>query len=355
VFPELFFPEASPFMGTLLAFAAFGVGFAARPLGGVIFGHFGDRVGRKKMLVISLMIMGVSTVLIGALPTYATVGALAPTLLVLLRLAQGIAVGGEWGGAVLMAVEHAPPGRRGFYGSWPQAGAPLGTLLATGAFFLVSLLPEPAFLSWGWRVPFLASAVLIIAGLFIRMRVTESPAFQIVHQHNAEPRRPIVEVLRDHPRAVLLVAGAFLVQSTVSYVFIAYIASYGTAVVGASRPSVLAVIMLSAVVCTILPLVFGALSDRVGRKPLYAAGVIAMGVLIFPAFALPGVVEGGAPRVGARTSRSWRRRARSRWSLRPRLRPRRQPRTRSQRQLQPVEHEGAAEDGADTPAAAMSL
>jgi MFS family permease len=167
VFPELFFPEASPFMGTLLAFAAFGVGFAARPLGGVIFGHFGDRVGRKKMLVISLMITGVSTVLIGALPTYATVGALAPTLLVLLRLAQGIAVGGEWGGAVLMAVEHAPPGRRGFYGSWPQAGAPLGTLLATGAFFLVSLLPEPAFLSWGWRVPFLASAVLIIAGLLM--------------------------------------------------------------------------------------------------------------------------------------------------------------------------------------------
>ena len=286
VFPKLFFPEASPFIGTLLAFAAFGVGFVARPLGGVIFGHFGDRIGRKKMLVVSLMIMGLSTVLIGALPTYATAGALAPTLLVLLRLAQGIAVGGEWGGAVLMAVEHAPPNRRGFYGSWPQAGAPLGTLLATGAFFLVSLLPDDDFLAWGWRIPFLASIVLILAGLFIRMKVTESPAFQAVHEHGAEPRRPLVEVLRDHPRAVLLVAGAFLVQSTVSYVFIAYLASYGTAQVGASRTSVLAVIMLSAVVSTILHITFGGLSDRVGRKPLYIAGVVAMGVLIFPAFAL---------------------------------------------------------------------
>jgi metabolite-proton symporter len=286
VFPKLFFPEASPFIGTLLAFAAFGVGFVARPLGGVIFGHFGDRIGRKKMLVVSLMIMGLATVLIGALPTYATAGALAPTLLVLLRLAQGIAVGGEWGGAVLMAVEHAPPNRRGFYGSWPQAGAPLGTLLATGAFFLVSLLPDDDFLAWGWRIPFLASIVLIVAGLFIRMKVTESPAFQAVHEQHAEPRRPIVEVLRDHPRAVLLVAGAFLVQSTVSYVFIAYLASYGTANVGASRTSVLAVIMLSAVVSTILHIAFGGLSDRVGRKPLYVAGVVAMGVLIFPAFAL---------------------------------------------------------------------
>ncbi len=286
VFPKLFFPEASPFLGTVLAFATFGVGFVARPLGGAVFGHFGDRLGRKKMLVLSLMIMGISTVLIGVLPTYATVGALAPALLVLLRLAQGIAVGGEWGGAVLMAVEHAPPQRRGFYGSWPQAGAPLGTLLATGAFFLVSLLPGDAFLTWGWRLPFLASAILIIAGLIIRLRITESPAFQVVHQRKAEVRQPLLEVLRHHPRAVLLVAGAFLIQSTVAYVFIAYLATYGTAVVKAPRTTVLAVIMLSAVVSTVLHLVAGALSDRYGRKPIYMAGVIAMGVLIFPAFAL---------------------------------------------------------------------
>ena len=286
VLNKLFFPSFDPFVGTLAAFSTYAVGFVARPIGGAIIGHYGDRLGRKKMLVLSLMIMGVSTVLIGALPTYATVGALAPVLLVLLRLAQGVAVGGEWGGAVLMAVEHAPPQRRGFYGSWPQAGAPLGTLLATGAFFLVSLLPGDVFLTWGWRLPFLASAVLIAAGLVIRLRVTESPAFQVVHQRKAEVRQPLLEVLRHHPRAVLLVAGAFLVQSTVAYVFIAYLATYGTAVVKAPRTTVLAVIMLSAVVSTALHLVAGALSDRYGRKPVYLAGVIGMGVLIFPAFAL---------------------------------------------------------------------
>ena len=197
-----------------------------------------------------------------------------------------MAVGGEWGGAVLMAVEHAPPHRRGFYGSWPQTGAPLGTLLATGAFFLVSLLPGDDFLSWGWRLPFLASAVLIVAGLIIRMRIAESPAFQVVHQRKAESRQPIVEVLRDHPRAVFLVAGAFLVQSTVAYVFSAYLANYGTTVVGTSRTAVLAVIMLSALVSTVVHLVAGSLSDRSGRKPLYTTGVVAMGVLVFPAFAL---------------------------------------------------------------------
>ncbi|WP_308259388.1 MFS transporter [Pseudonocardia sp. H11422] len=286
VFPKLFFPETTPFIGTLLAFASFGVGFVARPLGGAIFGHFGDRVGRKTMLVISLLIMGLSTVAIGLLPTYATAGALAPALLVLLRLVQGVAVGGEWGGAVLMAVEHSAPDKRGFYGSWPQAGAPLGTLLATGAFFLVSLMPADQFLSIGWRIPFLASAILIIVGLFVRLRVTESPAFQLVRNRQAESRTPIVEVFRKHPKQVLLVAGAFLVQSTVSYIFIAYLATYGTTVVGASRTSVLAVILLSAVVSTVLHIAFGALSDRLGRKPVYLAGVVAMGVLIFPAFAL---------------------------------------------------------------------
>jgi metabolite-proton symporter len=286
VFPKLFFPEVSPFLGTLLAFASFGVGFIARPLGGVIFGHYGDRVGRKAMLVISLMIMGIATVAIGLLPTYATAGALAPTLLVLLRLAQGVAVGGEWGGAVLMAVEHSAPDRRGFYGSFPQSGAPLGTFLATGAFFLVSLMSPEDFLAYGWRIPFLASAILIAVGLLVRLKVTESPAFAAVRHAGARARTPIVEVFREHPKQVFLVAGAFLVQSTVAYIFIAYLATYGTRVVGASQVAVLGVIMLSAVVSTVLHLASGRLSDRYGRKPIYLAGVVVIGVFIFPAFAL---------------------------------------------------------------------
>lgn len=286
VFPKVFFPDATPFLGALLAFATFGIGFLARPLGGVIFGHFGDRVGRKKMLVLSLIMMGLSTFAIGVLPGYAAAGVLAPVLLVLLRFIQGIAVGGEWGGAVLMAVEHAPPGRRGFYGSWPQAGAPLGTLLATGTFYLVALMPSAQFLSIGWRIPFLASAVLVVVGMFVRLRVTESPAFQALRDTGKTARAPIVDVLRQHPRQVLLVAGAFLVQSTVAYIFIVYLAGYGTSVLGASRTTVLAATALSALVAAVAHVVAGAASDRFGRKPLYLAGVISMGVLIFPAFAL---------------------------------------------------------------------
>ena len=177
VFPKLFFPNASPASGVLLSFATFGVGFFARPLGGIVFGHFGDRLGRKRMLVYSLVGMGVSTVLIGLLPTCAQIGVAAPILLTLLRLAQGFAVGGEWGGATLMAVEHAAPERKGFYGAFPQMGAPAGTATATLAFFLVSQLPDDQFLSWGWRIPFLFSAVLIVIGLVIRLTLSEGPDF----------------------------------------------------------------------------------------------------------------------------------------------------------------------------------
>jgi MHS family shikimate/dehydroshikimate transporter-like MFS transporter len=284
IFPALFFTEATPFVGTLLAFATFGVGFVARPLGGVVFGHYGDKLGRKTMLVLSLLIMGLATVLVGALPTFAQVGVLAPILLVTLRLLQGIAVGGEWGGAVLMAVEHAPPGRRGFYGSWPQSGGPLGIVLANVIFFSVSLLPEDAFLAWGWRVPFLLSAVLVGIGLFIRLKITESPTFQRIKGTHTEARMPIVDVFHTYPKQVFLAAGTFTVLSAVIYVFVVYMSTYATNVVGVSTTEILGIISISSTLCFFAHLFFGALSDRTGRKPLFLIGVIGLGASTFPSF-----------------------------------------------------------------------
>ncbi len=205
VFGDLFFPESEPLVGTLLAFGTYAVGFAARPIGGVVFGHYGDRIGRKSMLVLSLLIMGIATFLIGVLPTYASIGVVAPLLLVVLRFAQGIGVGGEWGGAVLMSVEHAPKGRRGFFGSWPQMGVPAGLLLSTAVFAIVqAITTEAAFMSWGWRVPFLVSVVLVGVGLFIRLKLMESPAFQRVKETKTEApqadrrRRPQVPARSAH-------------------------------------------------------------------------------------------------------------------------------------------------------------
>jgi MHS family shikimate/dehydroshikimate transporter-like MFS transporter len=210
VFPALFFPEFSETAGTLAAFATFGVGFFARPVGGIIFGHFGDRIGRKTMLVLTLTIMGVATTLIGLLPTYEAIGVAAPLLLVVLRFAQGLGVGGEWGGAVLMAVEHSPAEKRGFFGSWPQMGVPAGLILSNLIFLAVSSLPEEQFTAWGWRIPFLLSIILVAVGLFIRLRIMESPAFRRVQETQTEARMPIVDVIRTYPKQVLLAAGAFL-------------------------------------------------------------------------------------------------------------------------------------------------
>ena len=210
VFNELFFPNVDPLIGTLSAFATFAVGFVARPLGGAIFGHYGDRIGRKAMLVLTLLMMGIATFLIGLLPTYETIGVWAPILLVVLRLLQGFGVGGEWGGAVLLAVEHSPRDKRGFYGSLIQIGAPAGLLLGTGAFIIVASLPEEQFLSWGWRVPFLVSVLLIGVGLFIRLKIPETPAFSQVKESGNEARIPIVEVFRTYPKNVLLTMGARL-------------------------------------------------------------------------------------------------------------------------------------------------
>lgn len=286
VFPRLFFPDVSPATGLLLSFATFGVGFVARPLGGIVFGHYGDRVGRKRMLVYSLLIMGTATVLMGALPTYSQIGVAAPILLTLLRLAQGFAVGGEWGGATLMAVEHATPDRKGLYGAFPQMGAPAGTATATLAFYAVSLLPDEQFLSWGWRIPFLASAVLIVIGLVIRLSLAESPEFAAVQARAAVLRLPIAVAFRRHWRQILLVAGAYLSQGVFAYICVAYLVSYATTVAGIDRAQALLGVCVAAVVAVVMYPVFGRVSDAVGRKPVFLAGVVAMGVSVLPVFAL---------------------------------------------------------------------
>src|SRR5688572_6573184 len=231
VFNRLFFPQVDALTGTLAAYGTYAVGFVARPLGGIIIGHYGDKVGRKSMLVLTLMIMGIATFLIGLLPTYEQIGPWAAVALVLLRLAQGFGVGGEWGGAVLMAVEHAPPGRRGFYGSWPQIGVPAGLLLANAVFMFVRMaLPEDEFLSWGWRVPFLISIVLVGVGLVIRVRIMETPAFSRIKEAAVESRQPILEVLRRYPKQVLLAMGARFAENGAFYIYSAFVLTYATQV-----------------------------------------------------------------------------------------------------------------------------
>ena len=286
VFPRLFFPQAEPITGTLLSFATLGVGFLARPLGGVIFGHFGDRVGRKKMLVITLVGMGLSTVLMGLLPSYATIGIAAPILLTLLRLVQGFMVGGEWGGATLMAVEHAPAGRRGFYGAFPQMGAPAGTALATGAFMVAAMLPDAQFNDWGWRVPFLFSALLVLIGLAIRLTVAESPAFRAAREEDTVVALPIATVFRNNWRSILLVAGTYLSQGVLAYICMSYLVNYGNKVVGVPRVNTLLGVLVAAVLATIAYPFFGMLSDFWGRRTMYLIGAVLMGLSILPAFAL---------------------------------------------------------------------
>ncbi len=284
VFGQLFFPTFDPLVGTLAAFATFGVGFFARPVGGAIFGHFGDRIGRKAMLVLSLLLMGGATFLIGLLPSYESIGIWATILLVVLRLVQGLALGGEWGGAVLMAVEYSTPGRRGFYGSFPQVGVPLGVILATLAFLAVGGLSEEQFLAWGWRVPFLLSIVLVGIGLFIRLRIMETPVFSRVKRTGTEARMPIIDVFRAYPKQVMLATGSFLAVTASFYVLVSFMPSYVTTAVGASRNTILTIILLSSAVgCLALP-AFGALSDRFGRRPVYLAGMVGIALGAFPLF-----------------------------------------------------------------------
>ncbi|WP_432107262.1 MFS transporter [Streptomyces sp. AA1529] len=300
VFNKLFFPDSDPLVGTLLAFLTYAVGFAARPVGALVFGHYGDRVGRKKLLVISLLMMGGATFAIGLLPTHATVGAFAPVLLTTLRLVQGFALGGEWGGAVLLVSEHGDPRRRGFWASWPQTGAPAGQLLATGVLAaLTALLSDGAFESWGWRIPFLLSGLLVVVGLWVRLAVDESPVFREARAR-AEARKerdraagadtaeelPLLAVLRHHWRDVLVAMGARMAENISFYVLTAFLLVYLTDHLDLSKQTGLnAVLIASAIHFTVIPL-WGALSDRVGRRPVYLLGAVGVGVWIFPFFAL---------------------------------------------------------------------
>jgi MHS family shikimate/dehydroshikimate transporter-like MFS transporter len=284
VFNQLFFPSETPLAGTLTAFATFGVGFFFRPVGGAIFGHYGDKLGRKTILVLTLLIMGTATFLIGLLPTYDTIGILAPILLVVLRVLQGIGVGGEWGGAALMVVEHAPPDRRGFYGSWPQMGSSAGNLLAAGSFAAVSALPEEQFLAWGWRIPFLLSAILIVVGLFIRLKIAETPAFDRMKEAGAEARMPIIEAVRNYPRSILLVIGMRVAENACGYIFSVFVLSYTTQQLGLSNSVAYAGVMIAAAVQFFISPVYGALSDRVGRRPVYMWGAGFLVLLAFPFF-----------------------------------------------------------------------
>jgi metabolite-proton symporter len=295
VLGKLFFPSTDPLVGTVAAFATFGVAFVARPVGALIAGHIGDRVGRKSILVASLMLMGVGTLLIGLLPTYGTIGVWAPILLTLLRIAQGLGLGAEWSGAVLMATEHAPAGKRGLYGSWPQIGVPAGSLLATVTFAVVSAMTGSSFATWGWRIPFLLSTVLVAAGLIIRLRLVESPSFELVKAKNDIAKLPITEVLRNHPRNVAVAIGARFSDTLIFYIVTVFLLSYATETLKVPGSVVLTgVIIGSTLELAVMPLM-AALSDRVGRRPVFLGGAAFAVLFTFPFFWL--VDTGSAPAI----------------------------------------------------------
>jgi MHS family shikimate/dehydroshikimate transporter-like MFS transporter len=285
VFNQLFFPSFEPLAGTLAAFATYAVGFAARPLGGIVFGHYGDKIGRKAMLVLALLIMGLATFLMGVLPTYDSIGVWAPILLVVLRFVQGIGVGGEWGGAVLMAVEHSPEGRRGYYGSWPQMGVPAGLLLANLVFLASSsYIPEEQFLAWGWRIPFLVSIVLVGVGLFIRLRLLETPAFQQVRESGTEASMPILDVLRTYPKNVLLAMGMRIAENGTFYVLTVFVLSYVAGELALDRNVGLIGVLIAATIGLLSTPLFGILSDRFGRRRVYLFGAVFSLIFAFPFF-----------------------------------------------------------------------
>ena len=286
VFGPQFFPQVSEVAGRLAAFATFALGFIARPLGGVVMGHYGDRIGRKSMLVWSLMLMGLSTLGIGVLPTYAAIGLWAPALLIVCRFVQGFALGGEWGGAVILSVEHAPPGQRGLFGSLVALGLPVGIILSNLVFLATTIAVDPAtFAAWGWRVPFLASSVLVIVGVFVRARLGESPIFHEASRTVAAQAMPLMEILRSHRRTVLLAAGSYIGNSTLGYIVLVYFVSYATREHGVALPTVLALLVIAATVFAISIVLSARLSDRIGRLRIMRlghGGLVLWSVIFFP-------------------------------------------------------------------------
>src|SRR3954452_7412295 len=287
VFPKVFFPTESPLLGTLASFSTLFVGFAARPVGAAIFGHYGDRIGRKAALIATLSLMGVATALMGVLPGYASIGPLAPILLVLLRIVQGIGVGGEWGGSVLMSMEWGSRRRHGFMASLPQLGVPIGLLLATAAVKIMNAWLGPdAFDAWGWRVAFLASVVLIAIGFYVRMKVLETPQFARVREQKAVVRAPVWEVIKTQPRAILCSALVRMAEQAPFYLFITFVLTYGTEELGLERGSLLNDTLVAAAVGFITVPLFGYLSDLYGRRLVYGIGIVAVGLYAFPYYGL---------------------------------------------------------------------
>jgi MFS family permease len=297
VFPKAFFPQDLPPMVLLIiSFSTFAVGFVARPVGGLIFGHFGDQIGRKRTLVVALMMMGSATTLIGLLPTYGTIGVAAPLLLVLLRFVQGLAIGGQWGGAMLLVTESAPADKRGWYGAYAQAGAPVGVILANLAFIGVSMsMSDEAFMDWGWRVPFIASIALIGISMFVQLKLEDTDAFKALQASRDEaPEQakvkssPVIEALRRYPKRIMLAAGAFLSVQVTFYILIAFTVAYGlnSPTVDLSRDAMLTAVLIASAVMVPTQFYFSGLSDRLGRKTIYRWGAILTGLWGFALFPL---------------------------------------------------------------------
>lgn len=286
IFNKLFFPNLDPLTGVLAAFATYAVGFIGRPLGGLVFGHFGDKIGRKSMLLLTLMLMGIPTVLIGLLPTYESIGYWAAIGLVILRFIQGMAMGGEWGGAVLMAVEHAPEGKKGFWGSLPQASTGGGLMLASIALGLVSLLPEQALFSWGWRIPFLASIILLVVGWYIRVKVPESPDFEKVKQQAEAIKVPALQVFKQHPKQLISIIVARAAENAWFYIASTFTLAYTTTQLGIARQEILFATICGAAVILVMTPLCGHLSDKVGQRNMFMFGLCVLALYCYPFFSM---------------------------------------------------------------------